>query len=63
MYSGFDPQRTLEMVSQRQEETRDLVRGEAEARRATRPSRGGSPVAFKVWRLHVMVWLGEARWA
>ena len=63
MYSGFDPQQTLEVVRQRQEETRDLVRREAEARRVSRPSRGRCPVAFKVWRLHVMVWLGEARGA
>ncbi len=61
MYSGFDPQRALEVVLQRQEETRTLARREAEARRASRPSRGRSPVAFRLWRLHVMVWLGEAR--
>ena len=63
MYSGLDPQQTLEMVRQRQEETRDLVRWEAEARRVSRPTREWSPVAFKLWRLHVMVWLGEARGA
>ena len=61
MYFGFDPQQALEMVVQRQEEMRAQVRREAEARRVTRPSRGRSPVAFKLWRLHVMVWLGEAR--
>ncbi len=61
MYSGFDPQQTLGRVLQRQEEMRTRVRGEVEARRATRPSRGRSPVAFKLWRLHVMVWLGDAR--
>ncbi len=61
MYSGFDPQQTLEMVQRRQEETRDLVRREAEARRVPRETRGWSPVAFKLWRLHVMVWFGEAR--
>ena len=63
MYSGFDPQRALEVVLQRQEETRTLARLEAEARRVSRvsrPSRGRSPVAFRLWRLHVMVWLGEA---
>ena len=49
------------MVLQRQEETRILVRREAEARRVARSSRGRSPVAFKLWRLHVMVWLGDAR--
>jgi hypothetical protein len=61
MYSGFDPQQSLGMVLQRQEEARTRVRGEVEARRATRPSRGRSPVAFKLWRLHVMVWVGDAR--
>jgi hypothetical protein len=61
MYSGFDPQQALGMVLQRQEETRARVRREAEARRVSRPSRGRSPVAFKLWRLHVMVWLGDAR--
>ncbi len=61
MYSGFDPQQTLGMVLQRQEETRTRARREAEARRVSQPSRGRSPVAFKLWRLHVMVWLGDAR--
>jgi hypothetical protein len=61
MYSGFDPQGTLKMVLQRQEETRTRVRREAEARRVSRPSRGRSPAAFKLWRLHVMVWLDDAR--
>jgi hypothetical protein len=61
MYSGFDPQQTLGMVLQRQEETRTRVRREVEARRVTRSSRGRSPVAFKLWRLHVIVWLGDAR--
>jgi hypothetical protein len=61
MYSGFDPQQALGMVLQRQEETRTTVRREAEARRVTRPSRGRSPVAFRLWRLHVMIWLGDAR--
>jgi len=45
----------------RQEETRAQVRREAEARRVSRPSRERNPVAFKLWRLHVMVWLGDAR--
>jgi hypothetical protein len=61
MYSGFDPQQALEVVLQRQEETRTQARREAEARRVSRPSRGRSPVAFRLWRLHVMVWLGDAR--
>jgi hypothetical protein len=63
MYSGLDPQGTLGMVLQRQEETRTQVRREAEARRASRPSRGRSPAAFKLWRLHVMVWLDDVRGA
>ena len=61
MYSGSEPQQALGMVLQRQEETRARVRREAEARRVSRPSRGRSPVAFRLWRLHVMIWLGDAR--
>jgi hypothetical protein len=61
MHSGFDPQLALGMVLQRHEETRARVRREAEARRVFRPSRGRSPVAFRLWRLHVMLWLGDAR--
>ena len=61
MYSGFDPQQTLGMVLQRQEETRARVRGEAEARHVSRASRERGSVAFKLWRLHVTVWLGDAR--
>jgi hypothetical protein len=61
MYSGFDPGQALGMVLQRQEETRAQVRREAEARRVSRPSRSWSPAAFKLWRLHVMVWLDDAR--
>ena len=61
MYSGFDPQQNLGMVLQRQEETRVRIRREAEARRVSRPSRGRSSVAFKLGRMHVMIWLGEAR--
>lgn len=61
MYSGFDPQGTLRMVLQRQEETRAGVMREGEARRVSRASRERSPVAFKLWRLHVMVWFGDAR--
>jgi hypothetical protein len=61
MYSGIDPEQALEMVKGRQEETRAEVRREAEARRASEAPRGRSPVAFKLWRLHVMVWFGDAR--
>jgi hypothetical protein len=61
MYSGFNPEQALGMVMQRQEETRARARREAEARRVSGASRERSPVAFKLWRLHVMVWLGDAR--
>ena len=61
MYSGFDPQQALRMVLQRQEAERGRVRREAEARRISRPSGGRSPVAFRLWCLHVMIWLGDAR--
>jgi len=49
------------MVLQRQEETRAGVMREGEARRVSRAFRERSPVAFKLWRLHVMVWFGDAR--
>jgi hypothetical protein len=61
MYSGFDPEQALGMVMQRQAETRTRVWREAEARSVSRASRRRSPVAFKLWRLHVMVWFGDAR--
>ena len=61
MYSGLDPQRALGIVLRRQEETGIQVRREFEGRRVSRPPRERRPVAFKLWRLHVMVWLGEAR--
>jgi len=63
MYSGFEPQQTLGIVLQRQEEVRARVRQEAEGRRVPRPPRKRTPAAFKLWRLHVMVWLDDARGA
>ncbi len=59
--SGFDPRQALGMVLERQGELRTLVRREAEARRVARTFRGRSPAAFKLWRLHVMVWVEEGR--
>ena len=59
VYTGFDPQQALGMVLQRQGEVRTRVRREAEARRVARSSRERSPAAFKLWRLHVMVWLED----
>ena len=61
MYSGIGPEQALDMVVQRQEETRAGVWREAEARRVSEGTGGRSPVAFKLWRLHVMVWLGDTR--
>jgi hypothetical protein len=61
MYSSFDPQQSLGMVLQRQEEVRAQVRRGTEGRRVSRPSRERGPAAFKLWRLHVMVWLDDAR--
>jgi hypothetical protein len=61
MYSGLNPQQALGMVLQRQEETRIQVRREVEGRRVSRPAHERRPVAFKLWRMHVMVWLGEVR--
>ena len=63
VYCGFDPRQALGMVLERQGEVRTRVRREAEARRVARPSRGRSPAAFKLWRLHVMVWLEDVRGA
>ncbi len=61
MYFGSDPERLLGEVLRRQEEVRAEARRGAEARRASRSSFSGrSPRAFRLWRLHVMVWLDDA---
>jgi hypothetical protein len=59
MYPGSDPEHLLAEVLRRQEEVRAEARREAEVRRASRSSRGWSPRAFRLWRLHVMVWLED----
>jgi hypothetical protein len=61
MQIGSDPQHLLGMVLQRQEEVRARARQEAEVRGASRAVRGHGPATFKLWRLHVMVWLDGAR--
>lgn len=62
MYSGGDPWQDLNEVLRAQEELRALAREEAEARRASRPSRSRrSPAAFRFWRLHVMAWIEDSR--
>ncbi|HET7480928.1 MAG TPA: hypothetical protein VFJ72_15595 [Rubrobacteraceae bacterium] len=60
MFAGSDPEHLLGMISQRQEEMRVAAREEAEVRRA-RPLRGARLAAFRLWRLHVMVWFEDAR--
>jgi hypothetical protein len=60
MYPGLDPEHLLAEVLRRQEEVRTEVRRGAEVRRASRAFRGWSPRAFRLWRLHVMVWFEDA---
>lgn len=61
MYWGSDARHVLDEVARRQEELRDRARLEAEARRAAPAPRQRSPAAFKLWRLHVMVWVESPR--
>ncbi len=58
---GSDPRHVLDEVARRQEELRDRAHLEAEARRAAPSPRRRSPAAFKLWRLHVMIWIEDAR--
>ena len=61
MYSGSNTQHVLREVERRQGELREQARVEAEARRASGSFRTRSPAAFRLWRLHVMVWIEDAR--
>jgi hypothetical protein len=61
LYPGADPEGTLELVRGRQTEMRERVRAEADVRRHARPERGSRLAAFRLWRLHVMVWVEERR--
>ena len=61
LYPGADPEGTLELVRGRQTEMRERVQAEADVRRRTRPERGTRLAAFRLWRLHVMVWVEEGR--
>ncbi len=60
-YSGAHPEGALELVRGRQTEMRERVQAEADVRRRTRPERGTRLAAFRLWRLHVMVWVEEGR--
>ena len=61
LYSGADPEGTLELVRGRQTEMRERIQAEAGVRRRPRPERGSRLAAFRLWRLHVMVWVEEGR--
>jgi hypothetical protein len=61
LYSGAVPEGALELVQARQTEMRERVQAEADVRRRTRPERGTRLAAFRLWRLHVMVWVEEGR--
>lgn len=61
MYSGSDPRHHLDAVLWRQEEIRAWARREAMSGKASRGVSLRSPVAFRLWRLHVMLWLEGAR--
>ena len=61
IYAGADAQGALELVRGRQTEMRERIQAEAEVRRHTRPERGSRLAAFRLWRLHVMVWVEEGR--
>lgn len=61
LYSGADPEGALELVRGRQTEMRERVQAEADVRRRTRPERRSRLAAFRLWRLHVMVWVEERR--
>ena len=61
MYPGVGPERLLGEVLRRQGEIRAEAQRGAEVRRVSRPVREGGPAAFRLWRLHVMVWFERAR--
>ncbi len=61
IYAGADAQGALELVRGRQTEMRERVQAEADVRRRTQPERGSRLAAFRLWRLHVMVWVEEGR--
>ena len=61
LYSGTDPESALELVRGRQTEMRERIQAEADVRRYTRPERGSRLAAFRLWRLHVLVWVEEGR--
>jgi hypothetical protein len=61
LYPGADPEGTLELVRGRQTEMREWVRAEADVGRYTRLERKSRLAAFRLWRLHVLVWVEEGR--
>lgn len=61
MYSGLDARHCLDEMLRRQEEIRTRARREAMSRETSHGASLRSPVAFRLWRLHVMLWLEGAR--
>lgn len=60
MYQGFHPDHSLELVEQRQKEIRARSRRGNGLRSGYRRLKKRMPVAFKLGRLHVMLWLDGA---
>jgi hypothetical protein len=61
LYPGADPEGTLELVRGRQTEMRERIQAKADIRRHTRPERRSRLASFRLWRLHVLVWVEEGR--
>lgn len=59
MHAGVHPRYALDFVERRQEE----MRAEVGAWRSFRKRRNRMPVAFKLGRLHVMLWFDGAHGA
>lgn len=60
MYSGYDPEQLLKIISGRRE-IRAEAQKEAGFRRGSRAHRGARLTTFKLWWLHVMVWFEGVR--
>ncbi len=57
MHLGSDPRQVLNEMSREREALREEVRLGSEAKGNSWFVRGWRPRAFKLWRLHVMVWV------
>lgn len=61
MFSGLSPEHSLKMILQRQGEVREGVREGSEVRPRIRPLLAGKLADFRLWRLHVSVWVEGSR--